>query len=156
ADPDGYTLWIATTGGVIQAPLLRDMPYSPEKDFSHIGVIAEADAVLAVRNDLPVKTVGELIDYARAHPNKLNFASAGTGAPSHLLVKNSQTMPGVKMTHIPYKRAADAAAALISGNVDCAVIVPANSAPLINAGRIRGIAITAKERMAALPGVPTL
>lgn len=154
--PDGYTIWMSTTGGLIQAPLMRDMPYSPAKDFTHVGVIAEADAVFAVKNDLPIKSMDELIVYARANPNKLNFGSAGTGAPSHLLVEYIQSMTGVKFTHIPYKSAADAAAAVVSGNVDFAVIVPANSAPLINAGRIRGIAVTAKERLRALPGVPTL
>ncbi|CAM4349983.1 Tripartite tricarboxylate transporter substrate binding protein [Bordetella tumbae] len=156
ADADGHTLWIATTGGVIQAPLIRDMPYDPARDFTHVGVIAEADAVIAVKNDLPIKSMDELIAYARAHPGKLNYGSAGTGAPSHLLVEYIQSVTGITTTHIPYKSAADVASALMSGNVDFAVIVPGVSAPLINAGRIRGIAITAKQRAPALPDVPTL
>jgi len=156
ANADGYTLWLATTGGVIQAPLLRDMPYEPTKDFTHVGVIAEADAVIAVKNDLPVKSMDELIAYARAHPGKLNYASAGTGAPSHLLVEYIQSVTGIETTHVPYKSAADAATAVISGAVDFAVVVPATSAPLINAGRARGIAVTAKQRLPDLPNVPTL
>lgn len=154
--PDGYTLWVATTGGVIQAPLMREMPYIPAKDFTAVGVIAEADAVLAIKNDLPIKSIDDLIAFARLNPGKLNYASAGTGAPSHLLVEYIQTVTNVKATHIPYKSAAEAAAALVAGNVDFAVVVPASSASLINAGKIRGLAVTAKERINVLPNVPTL
>lgn len=156
APADGHTLWLATTGGVVQAPLIRDMPYNPATDFTPIGVIAEADAVLAAKNDLPVKNMDELIAYARANPGKLNYASAGTGAPSHLLVEYIQAVTGVQTTHIPYKSAADAAGALISGDVDFAVIVPASSASLIQAKRIRGLAVTSAERIPSLPDVPTL
>lgn len=156
ASPDGYSLWLATTGGVIQAPLMREMPYDPKKDFTHIGVIAEADAVLAVKNDFPIKTIDELVNYARAHPNTINFGSAGTGAPSHLLVEYIQSLTNIQMTHIPYKSAGDVVRELVAGNIDFAVAVPASAAPLIKAERIKGIAITAKERLASLPELPTL
>ncbi|MBV7482130.1 tripartite tricarboxylate transporter substrate binding protein [Bordetella sp. BOR01] len=156
AAPDGYTLWLATTGGIVQAPLIRDMPYDPKHDFTHIGVIAEADAVLAVKKDFPAKSVDELVEYARAHPNAINFGSAGTGAPSHLLVEYIQSLLDIKMTHIPYKGAGDVARELMAGSIDFAVVVPAAAAPLINAGKIDAIAVTGKQRVKSLPDVPTL
>lgn len=155
AEPDGYTLWVGTTGGVIQAPLMRSMPYDPRTDFTHIGVIAEADAVLAARNGFPAKTVGELVSYARANPTVINYGSGGTGAPSHLLIEYIQSLTNIQMTHVPYKSASEVVRELTAGNIDLAVAVPAAAAPLINAGRIHGIAVTAKQRLASLPETQT-
>lgn len=156
AQPDGYTLWLVTTGGVVQAPLLRSMPYDPLKSFTHVGVIAEADSVLLVKKGLHVKTVDELIKYAKDYPNKINFGSAGTGAPSHLLVEYIQSLTNTKMTHIPYKSAGDVVRELAAGTIDFAVAVPASAAPLVNNGKINAIAVNGPNRLSSLPNVPTL
>lgn len=156
AEPDGHTLLLGTTGGLVLGPLLQDLPYDAQKDFAHVGLIAEADAVLAVRNGFPGKTVDELIAYARSHPNELNYASAGTGSVSHLLVEYIKMLTGVEMTHVPYKSSADVVTALVAGNVDFAVAVPAAAEPLIEAGRIQALAVTARERLPKLPEVPSV
>lgn len=156
AAPDGHTLWLVTTGGAVQAPLLRSMPYDPVKHFTQIGVIAEADSVLAVRKDFPVKTVDELIGYARANPYKINFGSAGTGAPSHLLVEYIQSLTNTKMTHVPYKSAGDVVRELTAGTIDFAVAVPASAGPLVKEGRIHAIALNGPRRLEAMPQIPTL
>lgn len=156
AKPDGYTLWLATTGGVVQAPLLKKLPYDPQKNLTHIGVIAEADAVLAVKNGFPARNVDELLQYARKNPGVINFGSAGTGAPSHLLVEYVQAVTNTKMTHIPFKSAGDVVRELTGGTIDIAIAVPASAVPLIQDGKFRAIAVTAPTRLKSLPDVPTL
>lgn len=156
ARPDGYTLWLATTGGLVQAPLMKSLPYNPQKDFTPISVIAEADAVLAVRPALPAKSIDELVRYAQSNPGVINYGSAGTGAPSHLLVEYIQAVTNTKMTHIPFKSAGDVVRELAGGTIDFAVAVPASAVPLIHDGRIRGISVTGPQRNQSLPNVPTL
>lgn len=155
AKPDGYTLWLSTTGGTVQAPLLKKLPYDPLK-LSHVGVIAEADAVLAVKNGFPARTVDELIQYAKKNPGTINFGSAGTGAPSHLLLEYVQAVTDTKMTHIPFKSAGDVVRELAAGTIDIAIAVPASAVPLIQDGKFRAIAVTSPTRLKALPDVPTL
>lgn len=156
AEPDGYTLLLGTTGGLVLGPLMQKLPYDAQADFTHVSLIAEADAVLAVRNGLPLRTVDELIAYARENPNKLNYASAGTGSVSHLLIEYIKMLTRVEMTHVPYKSAADVVAALVGENVDFAVAVPAAAEPLILSGRIQALAVTARERLPKLPDVPSV
>lgn len=155
AKPDGYTLWLATTGGTVQAPLLKKLPYDP-LNLTHVGVIAEADAVLAVKNGFPARNVAELIEYAKKNPGAINFGSAGTGAPSHLLLEYVQAVTGTKMTHIPFKSAGDVVRELAAGTIDIAIAVPASAVPLIQDGKFRAIAVTSPTRLKALPDVPTL
>ncbi|RYG08054.1 MAG: tripartite tricarboxylate transporter substrate binding protein, partial [Burkholderiales bacterium] len=155
AKPDGYTLWLATTGGTVQAPLLKALPYDPLK-LTHVGVIAEADAVLAVKNGFPARNVDELIQYAKKSPGEINFGSAGTGAPSHLLLEYVQAVTNTKMTHIPFKSAGDVVRELAGGTIDIAIAVPASAVPLIQDEKFRAIAVTSPERLKALPDVPTL
>ena len=156
AKPDGYTLWLATTDSVVQAPLLTKLPYDPQNQLSHIGVIAEADAVLTVKNSFPARNIDELIKYARANPGVINFGSAGTGAASHLLMEYFQLVTNTKMTHIPFKSAGDVVRELTAGTIDIAIAVPNAAVPLIQAGKFRAIAVTAPTRLKALPDVPTL
>ena len=156
AEPDGYTLLLGTTGGLVIAPLLHELPFDTETDFTHVGLIAEADAVYSVRNGLEVDSMEALIEYARQHPNKLNFASAGTGSVSHLLIEYMKMLTNVELTHVPYKSSADVVTALVAGNVDFAVAVPAAAEPLVNGGRIRALAVTAPERLPKLPNVPSV
>jgi tripartite-type tricarboxylate transporter receptor subunit TctC len=155
AKADGYTLWLSTTGGVVQAPLLKKLPYDP-KELTHIGVIAEADAVLAVKNGFSARNVAELVQYAKKNPGAINFGSAGTGAPSHLLMEYVQAVTNTKMTHIPFKSAGDVVRELTGGTIDIAIAVPASAVPLIQGGKFRAIAVTAPTRIKALPDVPTL
>ncbi len=155
AKPDGYTLWLSTTGGTVQAPLLKKLPYDPQK-LTHVGVIAEADAVLAVKNNFPARNVDELIQYAKKNPGAINFGSAGTGAPSHLLLEYVQAVTDTKMTHIPFKSAGDVVRELAAGTIDIAIAVPASAVPLIQDGKFRAIAVTSPTRLKALPDVPTL
>lgn len=156
AKPDGYTLLIGTTGSLVQVPLTKDVPYDPIKSFSYVGRFAEVDAVLAVRNDLPVGSTQELIDYARKNPGKLNYSSAGVGAANHLLMEYITTVTNVSMTHIPFKGEADAVRELVAGNVEVAVGTSGTMSPYVQERRVKGLAVTGSQRLKGLPNVPTL
>jgi len=156
AKPDGYTIYLNTTGGLVLAPLLQKLPFSPKDDFTNIGLVAEAEAVLAVKNGFPVTTFDELISYARNNPDKVNYGSAGAGSASHLVTEHIKMLTNTKMTHIPYKSASDVSTSLASGNIDLALVVPAAAVPLVKADKFKAIAVTGSERLQVLPNVPAL
>jgi len=156
ARPDGYTLFLGTTGSLIQGPLVRSMPYDPLKDFTLVARIGEVGAILAVKNDLPVSSLSDLINYAKENPGKLNYGSAGVGAPNHLLTEYVSSLTGITMTHIPFKSDADVARELVAGTIDFAVSIPATLEPYVKAEKVKAIAVTTPERLKGLPDTPTL
>lgn len=155
--PDGYTLWLAAGGALSIGPGIRkDLPYDPLTDLSHVAMVATAPGVFYVNPSLPVRTVGEFITYAKAHPGTLNFSSSGVGSGSHLQVEYFMQASGVKMTHVPYKSSPEAAQSVISGAVQFGLAPAQTATPLANDGRVRAIAVTSPRRLAALPNVPTM
>ncbi|EYS91860.1 LacI family transcriptional regulator [Cupriavidus sp. SK-4] len=156
AIPDGYTLWLGTAGALTMGPGVRpNIPYDILKDFTHIARIAEVEAILAVKNGLPVNSLAEFISYAKANPNKLFFATAGVGAGNHLLTEYIMNVTGIKLTHVPYKSDADVANELTAGNVDFGIPVAAQAVPFIAAHKFKPIAVTGRQRLKSLPNVPT-
>lgn len=157
AAPDGYTLWIGSGGALTQGPGVRtDLPYQTLKDFTPIALIAEGEAILMVRNDAPVKTMGDLVNYAKANPGKLNYGSAGIGSGSHLTVEYVLQLAGGSMTHIPYKGDVESTKDAMAGNVDFVMAMVQTATPLIKDGRLRPLAVTGPERVPAFPDLPTV
>jgi len=157
AAPDGYTLEMGTVGThAINASLYSKMPYDHIKDFVPVILVAGVPNVLEVNPSLPVNSVQELIAYAKANPNKLNFASSGAGTSIHLSGELFKVMAGVQMTHVPYKGSAPALADLIGGQVQLMFDNLPPSLPQIKAGKLRALAVTSAARAPALPDVPTV
>jgi len=155
--PDGYTMLMGTVGThAINPSLYEKMPYDHVKDFVPVVLVAGVPNVLVVTPSLPVKSVQELIAYAKANPGKLNFASSGSGTSIHLSGELFKTMTGVSMQHVPYKGSAPALADLAGGQVELMFDNLPSSLALIKAGKLRALAVTSLTRSSALPDVPTI
>jgi len=156
APPDGHTI-MQTSGSYTVAPSLsRQLNYDIQRDFTHVTLIANSPFMLAVYPRLPVNSLQELITYARSNPGKVNFASAGIGAPSHLAGEVLAQMAKIDLTHVPYKGSALALIDLIAGRVQIYFTSFPGALPHARAGRIRAIAVTSEKRNQALPDVPTM
>jgi tripartite-type tricarboxylate transporter receptor subunit TctC len=153
--PDGYTLLMATpTPMAINVTLHKELPYDPSADLLPLVMVAGAPFVLVVRNDLPVKSAKELIDLARS--KELTYGSGGPGAPHHLYAELLSSMTGIKMTHVPYKGTLPALNDVIAGHID---LMFSDIPPLIGVaaeGKVRPLAVSTKQRVAAFPDLPPL
>lgn len=157
AAPDGYTLLVgAVSPQAINVTLYPNMPYDVMRDFEHISLLAAVPNILEVHPSVPVRTVKELIDYAKARPGKLAYASSGSGTSIHLSAELFKTMTGVDMLHVPYKGSAPAVADLIGGQVQLMFDNLPSSIQQVKAGKLRGIAVTTARRSPAMPDLPTI
>jgi tripartite-type tricarboxylate transporter receptor subunit TctC len=155
--PDGYTMLMGTVGTHAINPSLYDkMPYDHVKDFVPVVLVAGVPNVLVVHPSVPVKSVQELIAYAKANPGKLNFASSGAGTSIHLSGELFKTMTGVSMQHVPYKGSSPALADLTGGQVQLMFDNLPSALPLIKAGKLRALAVTSLTRSTVLPDLPTV
>ncbi|MGA7786965.1 MAG: tripartite tricarboxylate transporter substrate binding protein [Xanthobacteraceae bacterium] len=153
---DGYTLLASQPSPITTNPLLyKSLNYDP-KQLTPIVIMSHVPNVVLVRKDFPAKTVQELIAYAKANPGKINYASQGIGTTSHLTAELFQKITGTKLVHVPYKGTAPALNDLLAGNVDLMFNELASSIELHKSGRARILAVTVKQRVAALPDIPTL
>jgi tripartite-type tricarboxylate transporter receptor subunit TctC len=155
APSDGYTLLAAPSGPMtINPAVYAKLSYSPERDFSPISLLAEFPLLLAVGAEQPPRTVRELVEYGRAHPNFANYASSAT--PFQLAAELFNQRTGSKFQHIPYRGSGDAVQAVVAGQV---LMTIADSGPMsgpLKAGKLRGLAVTAAKRNPAFPDVPTM
>ena len=157
APPDGYTVVMGTVGThSINGSLYSKMPYDMVKDFAPVSLVASTPNLLVVNNDLPVKTVPELIAYAKANPDKLSFGSPGIGSSVHVSGELFKTMAGVKMTHVPYKGRQFAIPDLVGGSIQLMFDNMPSALPMAREGKIRAVAQTGAKRSAAAPDVPTV
>lgn len=155
AEPDGQTLLMQYSGyHVISPHVLKQKQWVPE-DLRAVANVLSAPQVVVVRADVPVKTMAELIAYAKAHPGKLTFASSGPGSLQHVTGAMLEQQAGIRITHIPYKGTGPALQDLLGGQVDMTFGTPPPFMPFIQSGKLRAIAVTGKTRVASLPGVPT-
>ena len=155
AAADGYTLLLSTPGQMVTEPLLQKVAYDPDQ-FASISIVASFPLLLAIKSSLPAKTVSEFIAYAKANPGKLNYASGGTGAVTHLVTALFASRAGLEIVHVPYKGSAPATAALISGEVDLFFGTSSEIIPQLLSGRIRVLATSGAKRFSLLPDVPTI
>ncbi len=157
AKPDGYTLLIGNVGTQsINPTLYKKLSYNPDTSFVPLGQFAELPFVLAVTATLPVKNVKELVDMAKAQPDKLTYASSGNGGSPHLSAETFKIATNTKILHIPYKGGGAAMTDLMSGNVDMIFASVLETSGFIKAGKLKALAITSKNRVSAMPDVPTL
>ncbi len=152
--PDGYTIMMAVSSLAIDATLYKTLPYDPAKDLALIALIARVPFVLLVSPSLPVNNVEDLIKLAKQRP--LSYGSGGVGAFHHLAAALFASMTGIKMTHVPYRGTAPALNDLLGGYIQLMFSDLGPALPLINAGKLRALAVTTKQRFATLPDVPPL
>ncbi len=157
ATPDGYTLVLGTSGGlVVSAAFGTKLAYDPLKDFTPIGVGVYVPFLIVVHPSVPARSVKELVDLAKTQPGKINFASPGTGTPNHLGMELLTSMTGAKFTHVPYKGGGAATTDLLAGRVQAIFGGAAPWQPHMASGRARAIAIGHHERLKTLPDIPAI
>jgi tripartite-type tricarboxylate transporter receptor subunit TctC len=154
---DGYTLVMGTVGThAINGSLYEKIPYDMVKQFAPVSLIASAPNLLVVNNDLPVKTVPELITYMKANPNKLSFGSPGIGTSVHVSGELFKSLTGTQMTHAPYKGRQYAIPDLMGGSIQLMFDNMPSALPMAREGKIRAIAVTTAKRSNAAPEIPTV
>jgi tripartite-type tricarboxylate transporter receptor subunit TctC len=156
AAPDGYTFCVCSIGAISIAPFVQKVGYDPVQDLAPIGIVSSIAQVVIVNKNLPVKTMSELVSYAKAHPGKLNYGSSGAGGLTHYSVELFLARTATSAVHIPFKGGAPSTAAVISGDVDFAFGNMTDALPQIEAGVVRGLAVTSRERSAYFPDLPTV
>ena len=156
AKPDGYTLLLAYSGYQVGNPhLFKKAGWDPIKDFTPVAMLTRAPQVVAARANLPVNNLRELVAYAKANPDKLNYASSGNGSIQHIAGELFKQMTGASITHVPYKGAGPAVQDLLGGQVDLFITTPASVVSHIKADKLKGLAVTSNARLSSLPQVPT-
>jgi tripartite-type tricarboxylate transporter receptor subunit TctC len=153
--PDGYTL-LLIAGSYTVNPSIYKLSFDPVNDISPIVQLSQGPFVVAVHPSVPAKTLKELIDYARKEPDKLSYASAGSGSITHLASELFLDMAKIKMVHVPYKGTGPALNDTIAGNTQLIFGSVATSLQFIKSGRLRGLAVTTPQRIAAAPELPTV
>jgi tripartite-type tricarboxylate transporter receptor subunit TctC len=154
--PDGYTLLMATGSTHSVGPYLQKLPYDPNKDFTPLVYVGYATNILLVSPKLGVSNVRELIEYARKEPGRLNYATSGIGSVAHLTSEMFAMMAGVKLTHVPYKGTQQSINDIASGQVGILFDNVMTAKPHVDSGRLKGIAISSRERSAIVPNIPTV
>ena len=154
--PDGYTLLLSGPPNTIGVTLYDKLKWNFVHDMAHVAAISKVPLVAEVTPSLPVKSIPELIAYAKANPGKINYASAGVGTPQHVSGELFKMMTGVVMQHVPYRGSAPALTDLLGGQVQLMIETTPASLEHIRAGRLRGLAVTTLTRAEALPDLPTI
>lgn len=155
--PDGYTALVGTSSTMAILPYLyRKPPYDPNKDFAPVVLLGTADIMVVVNSEVPVKSVRELLAFAKANPGKLTFASGGNGSISHLLGEYFKSMAGVDLLHVPYKGDAQMVTDLIGGQVNMAFGTAVAFLPHVKSGKVRALAVTNPKRSTTQKDLPTV
>jgi tripartite-type tricarboxylate transporter receptor subunit TctC len=153
--PDGYTILMGTSSLAINPTLYRSMSFDPMKDLAPIVSVISAPNVLAVSPTLPIRSVKELIEYAKANPNKLNYGSSGNGATNHMAMEMLKTMAGVQIQHVPFKGGGEALTALLGGQIQVMFNPASTLQQHHDSGRVRMLAVTSENPIAGL-NLPTV
>ncbi len=156
AAPDGYTLGALNDSILTMIPNIRAVPYDPVRDYIPVGIVAGITWVLVASNDLPVKTVPELIALAKQRPGRLDYSSGGVGSPQHVAMEAFKAATGIFVVHIPYRGATQAALDILSNQVQVHFSAVSIVLPHINAGRMRALGVPGARRSPLLPNVPTM
>ena len=155
--PDGYTLVMGSIGThAVNASLFSKMPYDTVKDFAPVALVVEADGLLVLHPSVPVKTVKDLIAFARARPGQLAYASAGNGTASHLAGELFKSLAKIDLVHIPYKGNVPAITDLVGGQTSMLFATMPTVLPLARAGKLHALAVTGAQRNPAAPEIPAM
>jgi tripartite-type tricarboxylate transporter receptor subunit TctC len=156
ADPDGYTILITPGGALTTGPAVHsNIGYDPAKAFVPVAYLIESPLIISVHEDLPVKSLAELVAHAKANPGKLTWGSQGFGTAPHLLAEMFKLEAGVNIVHVPYRGTAPMLAAIVAGEIHMVADPMTTSLPHVQSGKLRPLAIAGAERSARLPSVPT-
>ena len=153
--PDGYTIVLVSPSLSTSPSLYKKLNYDPVKDLAPIALAAQNHYAVLVRPSLPVNSLKEFVEYAKANPGKLNYGSSGIGAATHLACELLAILAKINIVHVAYKGAGDALIALMGGEVDMQILGPSVVLPQIQAGKVRALAVLSSERLPSLPNVPT-
>lgn len=154
--PDGYTLLFTTSSTHAIAPhLYKSLPYDAEKDFTPIAHLGDAASVLLVNPKVPAQTLPELIEYARAHPDELNYASSGNGTIVHLGTEAFLNQANIVMSHVPYRGTGQAINDMLGGSIHVLLDAIPTGMPYVNSGQLRALAVTGQQRSPLAPDLPT-
>ena len=156
AAPDGYTMLLGYPGPLAFSPLLQKLPYDVQKDFAPVITTSNQPSVLAVNAALPVKTLAELVAYAKANPGKVNYASVGNGSSSNLSMELLKSMAGVDIVHVPFNGSPPAVLATVQGETHLVFAVMQPLKPQIEAGKLRPIGVTTVKRFSLFPDIPAI
>ena len=156
ANADGYTLLFSSIPHVINPHLYKKVAYDAIRDFVPVVQFVAVPLMMAASPALPVKSVKELIDYARANPGKINYGSAGSGSSSHLAVELFKSMSGIRMEHIPYKGTGPLITDMLGGQIGLTIASAVPLASPVKSGRLHGLAVTSPKRSAAFPELPAI
>jgi tripartite-type tricarboxylate transporter receptor subunit TctC len=156
AVPDGYVLCVCSVGAISIAPFAQKVGYDPLKDLAPVGIVSSIPQTVIVRKDLPVKTMADLISYAKANPGKLNYGSSGVGGLTHYSVELFLVRTATSAVHIPFRGGAESTAAVLSGEVDFAFANLTDALTHIQSGSVRGLAVTSLERNPYLRDLPSV
>jgi tripartite-type tricarboxylate transporter receptor subunit TctC len=156
ADPDGYTLIVSAASGLIMSPMIYSTAGYDASSFAAVALIAETPQLLVVNPQLPVKTVAELVTYAKANPGKLNYSTGGIGTLPHLSAELFKKITGTNIVHVPYKGGGPALVGVVAGEAQMTFDTVATSLPLARDGKLRVLAVVGPKRVAELPDVPTM
>jgi tripartite-type tricarboxylate transporter receptor subunit TctC len=156
AASDGYTIGVLNDSILTMIPNVRPVPYDPLKDFTPIGVVAGITWVLVANNDLPVKSVADLVTLAKSQPGRIDYSSGGVGSPQHVAMEAFKAATGIYLVHIPYRGATQAALDVISNQVQVHLGAVSIVQPYINSGRVRALGVPSAKRSPLLPNVPTM
>jgi tripartite-type tricarboxylate transporter receptor subunit TctC len=157
ADPDGYTLTLASPGPITVAPAVnKALDYDPLKELVPVAMIAQTPFVVTINPGVPAHTIAEFVTYAKANPGKVNYASPGFGTSSHLFGELIKQRTGIEIVHVPYRGATPAIADLLAGQVQMFIDNLRNVQSFIQAGRLRALAVTSEKRHPEMPDLPTM
>jgi tripartite-type tricarboxylate transporter receptor subunit TctC len=156
SNPDGYTIFLSTIAHTIAPSTYDHLTYDFEKDFAPITIIASSPNILIVNKDLPVKSVSELIDYAKKNPGKLNFGSAGVGSTEHLAGELFARMAKIDIRHVPYKGGAPMMADLMSGQIQMAIETSGSAISQVRANTVRALGVSSEKPSKFFPGIPAI
>lgn len=153
--PDGYTVLIASPSSILVNPLLSPKnPFQPLKELAPVSKVSASPLVVAVNPSVGVASLAELIEHAKKHPGKLNYASSGNGSAPHLAAVLFRRVAGIDIVHVPFKGGAPAVQSLLAGDTQLSFATPPSVLPLVQAGRLRALAVTSRSRTPLVPGVP--
>jgi tripartite-type tricarboxylate transporter receptor subunit TctC len=156
-DPDGYSLLFTTSSVIELNPVLyKKLAYDPDRELRLLGIISDVPMIMIIHPSVPAKTIAEFVAYAKQNPNKLNFGSPGNGSIGQLAGEMFKQMAGIEMTHVPYKGAGAALTDLLSGQIQVMFESVGISLPPAQAGLVRPLGVSATERIAELPDLPTI
>jgi tripartite-type tricarboxylate transporter receptor subunit TctC len=157
ADPDGYTLLYSSASGLVLAPMMqKNAGYDPITSYDPIALVAASSNILVVHPSVPAKTVQELVAYAKANPGKVNFSSGGIGVLPHLIGEMFKARAGVDIVHVPYRGGGPSINDVVAGQIQMTFEGTSVLLPLIQAGKLRALAVTSPNRVRELPDVPTM